>query len=116
MEHSLAYKYLRAAVSRGFRKHKDLAFVDSKFRLLQEYHLLLIWLTASTGKWLRRAVEGKVLHDFVNRSFCYHRVAGNLGYPYSIIVQINNLFPDKQRQWFTGLAKSTKEISRHPGF
>ena len=39
MEHSLAYKYLRS----GFRKHKDLAFVASKFRLLQEYHLLLIW-------------------------------------------------------------------------
>ena len=32
-----------ATVSRGFRKHKDLAFVASKFRLLQEYHLLLIW-------------------------------------------------------------------------
>ena len=55
-------------------------------------------------------------HDFVNCSFCYPRVTGNLGYPYSIIVQINNLFPDKHRQWFTGLVKSTKEISRHPGF
>ena len=67
-------------------------------------------------KWLRSAVEGKVLHDFVNRSFCYPRVAGNLGYPYSITVQINNLFPDKHRRWFTGLVKSTKEIFRHPGF
>ena len=92
------YDYLRAAASHGFRKHKDLAFIASKFRLLQEYHLLLNGLTASTRKWLHRAVEGKVLHDFVNRSFCYPRVAGNLGHPYSIIVQINNLFPDKHGQ------------------
>ena len=41
---------------------------------------------------------------------------GNLGYPYCIIVQINNLFPDKHRQWFTGLVKAIKEISRHCGF
>ena len=99
--HSLAYNYLRATVSRGFRKHKDLAFKLPNFDYFKN---------ASTRKWLRHAVEGKELHDFVNRSFCYPRlprVAWNLGYPYSIIVQINNLFPDKHRQWFTGLVKST---------
>ena len=34
------YKYIRTVVSRGFRKHEDLAFEASKFLLLQEYHLL----------------------------------------------------------------------------